>query len=545
MLRLLRRPGPQLVALGGAAAWQQRRRLLPRGLLAHASAACRPRQLAFSRAEQHRALAPRAHYGVEQCEAGEMRLGAWSLLARAAYLALMFAPLVLCSPLALLSDVWRCALLRLLVRTLGRCGPCATKLGQWASTRPDVFPRSFCSALAQLHEGVRTHSFEETARTLLCEFGAPVQSLFLSLSERPIGSGCIAQVHEGVLFDGTRVAVKVLHPDATRSCMLDLALIRHAVRLLEAVAPLFLRGVRWLALRGAAEEFEAFMLLQLDLTVEAANLNRFARNFREAPVVFRRSGLGGEDTCLEFPAPVSGLVSRRVLVETLSEGHSLSGLLGAGGGEHSGQHGGQHNGQHSGEEALDEERRRRLARAGLRAFLQMLLVHNFVHADLHPGNILCTFVPGLRGEQITLTFIDAGLTVELSERDRLNFVRLFAALAHGDGRRAGALMLEHAREADCDEPGVFMDKIDALVQQSHASRRGEFTLSRLDVGKVLLDVLSAVRDHRVMIEANYTTLVTSICILEGLGRQLDPDLDLFTLALPILAKQAVSDLLRR
>ena len=497
------------------------------------------------------------------------RVSALRLVARSAYLAALFAPLVLASPLALLSARCRRALLRLLVATLSAAGPCAVKLGQWASTRPDLLPRGVCDALSTLHEGASTHSFAETEAACEEAFGVPARCVFRTLSREPVGSGCIAQVHAATLLDGRRVAVKVLHPHAARTSALDLALIRLGVRAIDAAAPL-VRGVRFLALRGAADNFEEFMLAQLDLRVEASNLERFARNFALDPVslvpaLLRGVAEGTPDADVRFPTPVDGLVTRGVLVETYAEGHSLSSLLAA------------PDGAGAGAEHLDERRRRRLARAGLRAFLQMLLVHNFVHADLHPGNILVAFAPAqpaagthrswgaaLRDgwarahadatpaeprtsltsaadEHVALTFIDAGLTVELSPADRLNFLRLFNAIVNGDGRRAGALMLEHARESDCDDPAAFEGKIEALVQQTHAARRGEFTLSRLDVGRVLYDVLSAVREHRVMIEPNFTTLVSSIAILEGLGRQLDAELDLFTLAVPLLAKLAASE----
>jgi aarF domain-containing kinase len=504
----------------------------------HMTAACAPLQHAMLHSEpaQHSAVPRIAAERAPPSPTGELevaplpleQVGTLRLLWRAATLAFLFAPLLLASPLALISDAWRAFVLRLLVRTLAHAGPCAIKLGQWASTRPDLLPRRICVALGALHEGVVTHSLDDTRRTLERAFGAPVETTFSSLRPVPIGSGCIAQVYKATLHDGTLVAVKVLHPQAARTCASDLALIQLAVRFVEAVVPV--RGLRWLGLRAAAEQFETFMLLQIDLRVEAAHLRRFALNFEHAPVRFGR----GEDAELLFPRPVDDLVAREVLVETLVMGSSLSHLLeptppGA-------------------TPALSDARRKRLARAGLRAFLQMVLVHNFTHADLHPGNIFCEFVPPANGrgpERLRLAFIDAGLIVELSRRDRVNFLALFEAIAHGDGRRAGALMLEHARESQCDDPAVFTAEIDTLVQQTRAARRGEFTLSKLDVGRVLLDVLSAVREHRVMIEANFTSLVSSICILEGLGRQLDPELDLLTLALPLLARIAISEVFGR
>lgn len=574
VLRLVSRGGP---AIGAAACGRARAHhrhaaaLLPQPRAPAQWLVARPRESARA-AGEHDGIVSDLGRAV-----GSERVSAPRIVARGLYLAVLFTPLLLASPLALVSEAWQQTLLRLLVYTLSLAGPCAMKLGQWASTRPDILPWSMCEALRELHERTRTHSLEETTRACEAAFGAPLSSIFATVSEEPVGSGCIAQVHTARLLDGRPVAIKVLHPEAAQTSALDLALIRIAVGCVETIAPLFVRGVRWLSLREAAAQFELFMVRQLDLTVEAANLSRFADNFASEPLFYGPTllGSGGDNSAtvaVRFPQPVKGLVARGVLVETLAEGRSLSALLanGADGGAVGG-----------GRDVLDEPRRHRLARAGLRAFLQMMLVHNFVHADLHPGNIFCHFteqpsvldamngaphadrlramVAALThsawlmgqavwagrwrapGEHMTLTFIDAGLVVELQRRDRLNFLRLFSAIANGDGMRAGALMIEHARESDCDDPEAFKRKINAVVQRTHASRLGEFTLSRLDVGRVLLDVLSAVRAHRVLIEANFTTLISSIVILEGLGRQLDPDLDLLMMAIPLLARIAVTE----
>ena len=115
-----------------------------------------------------------------------------------------------------------------------------------------------------------------------------------------------------------------------------------------------------------------------------------------------------------------------------------------------------------------------------------------------------------------------------------NFKRLFRALGAGDGRKAARLMLEHAPEHSCEDPTAFEEGVQRIVQGVGLGSRGAFNLKALKIGDVLLELTTLVRVHRVKVEPNFTTLVTAIVVLEGLGRQLDPTLDLFAVALPLL-----------
>lgn len=126
------------------------------------------------------------------------------------------------------------------------------------------------------------------------------------------------------------------------------------------------------------------------------------------------------------------------------------------------------------------------------------------------------------------------MVVELTERDRRNFLSLFKAIGQGDGELAGDLMLRHAREQRCDDPAAFRRGMRNLVESARAGERGAFNLRHLKVGEVLLEVTSLVRTHHVQPDPVFTTLVCAIVVLEGLGRQLDPTLDLFSVGLPLL-----------
>ena len=537
------------------------------------------------------------------------------LLLRAASLGLLLLPpLLLLLPVLFLDDAdgsWQARFERALLGALDRGGPCLTKLGQWASTRPDVLPPSLCATLSSLHHRVRPHSLAHTRAAIAEAFGVPSEELFGELSAEPVGSGCIAQVHRATTRDGTMpLAIKVLHPRVEAIVAEDLFLLRGAAHALELLLVPFVRGLRWLALTEALDEFAGFMERQLDLRHEARNLDIFRANFakeervliprpvRELTFLGIEEGIeeGMEDGIEEGRGGSGnqgggiggrigggasggrGLVSRRVLVETYLPGMTMSSLLL----EDSAATADEAEALAEAEEAasaamqaaamgatsqedaraavarasnLEDAARRRtarnaeLARLGLTTFLKMLLRHNFVHADLHPGNILVTgngvAGDGVAGDGVAedgtvsaplrLGIIDAGLVVELSERDRRNFLALFKAIGDGDGARAGELMLTHAREQRCDDPAAFKAGMKRLVASARAGERGAFNLSNLRIGDVLLEVTDLVRTHRVQADPSFTTLVCAIVVLEGLGRQLDPTLDLFSVALPLLA----------
>lgn len=175
-----------------------------------------------------------------------------------------------------------------------------------------------------------------------------------------------------------------------------------------------------------------------------------------------------------------------------------------------------------------------------------------MHADLHPGNILVRAPPPSAsaadggassqdgGGGCVLGLVDAGLVVELDERDRRNFLHLFRAIGRGDGALAGELMLTRARKQRCADPEAFKEGMRQLVAAARAGERGAFNLAHLRIGDVLLEVTRLVRVHQVQADPAFTTLVCSIVVLEGLGRTLDPTLDLFELALPMLARMALA-----
>lgn len=141
------------------------------------------------------------------------------LLARAAWLGAVFLPpLLLLLPGLLLPSRFRRLLEEEMLRAFERGGACLIKLGQWASTRPDILPVSLCNTLSSLHDSAPAHHLRHSERAIEAAFGAPVGSIFARLSPTPVGSGCIAQVHEGETRDGLRVAIKARCTHYAKPC---------------------------------------------------------------------------------------------------------------------------------------------------------------------------------------------------------------------------------------------------------------------------------------------------------------------------------------
>lgn len=350
------------------------------------------------------------------------------------------------------------------------------------------------------------------------------------------------------------VAVKVLHPHVESRVHRDLRIMEFFAWVLD-----FIPTIEWLSLPGEVEQFGIMMKLQMDLRIEATNLSIFQRNFSNRENI-------------HFPVSYSAILpnmnAKRVLIEEYVPAIPMDRLLSL---------------PPDARGEVEEE----IADMGLNAFLNMLLIDNFVHADLHPGNIMVRFVkiPKLResimqknqkfghlwnrdisfdieatnaitaellatrdpnkfrsklkeldeaGYRPQVVFLDAGLVTELNAVNRKNFLDLFTSIATFDGYRAGELMIERSRTPQTVIDGeVFALRMQRLLL---GVKSKTFALGNMKIGDVLQEVLSMIRKHHVRMESDFVNVVLSVLLLEGIGRQLDPNLDIFKSSLPILRR---------
>lgn len=419
---------------------------------------------------------------------------------RTAQLFFIFLPPMITSPMLFLGGpqtrhMWR----NILVVSLQTAGPAFQKLAQWASTRPDLFGLETRQDLEHFHSQVPQERWTDTCATLEEEGFAPG-----FIDQNPIGCGCIAQVHTAE-YQGQRVAVKIRRRSVKHEIERDMALFTYVANAIERLMPF----LKFLAIAEIAENVSSFLRSQLDLSEEGKNLSEFNRIFSSGPC---------KDEVV-FPKPL--YASECVLIETLEDGVLLSTLL-------------------SLDDKLPTKLRKALGRIGMQCFLEMVIVHNFIHSDLHPGNMMVRTKKPIdfnhleQAELDKLVLIDAGLVTKLAPQDQVNFVALFTAVAEGDGEKAAYLMIDRSRDpTSCTDRHGFARGMKEIVDQVALD---SFRLDKVQIGSVLEKVMHLVHKHQVRMEPNFASLVVSIIVLEGVGRQLDPELDIFKTSLPMLMR---------
>ncbi|CAF0756349.1 unnamed protein product [Didymodactylos carnosus] len=388
------------------------------------------------------------------------------------------------------------------------CGPCFIKLGQWMATRPDLFSAKFCEIFNQLHSNAPQHSTKETYK-LLKENNINVndknQTNFL---KSPLASGAIAQVYRCNVknFD---CIMKVRHPNVQREIYYDLKILNSLTSLLTKV--ISKKTFQWLNIEDNIQSFTKNMLLQTNLLIEAKNLEIFERNFEK----YARN--------IRFPHLYKQLpLTKDILFQSYEDGLLLNDFV---------------------KQCQDQRIRKRLAYLGVNAFLKMLFVDNFVHADLHPGNILVRLedekvplnstLPPSRKEPVII-LLDVGLISSLKRKDKKNFYDLFRCIVNYDGEQAAQLMMERAPNASMiDEQSKigFRRDMSKLIEQVLNT-----PLKQLEVGIILKTVLDLGKQYQVKMDSNFTTIALGTIIIEGMGRQLDPDFDFVAAARPYLQK---------
>jgi ubiquinone biosynthesis protein len=245
------------------------------------------------------------------------------------------------------------------------------------------------------------------------------------------------------------------------------------------------------------EEFGRAVAAQLDFRIEAANNRRFRENFRGHPDIV-------------FPQVIEELSTARILCMSYIEGTKILAV---------------------GRTRSDPKR---IARLGLQALMKMIFSDGFVHADLHPGNIFIT-------TDDRLAMLDLGLVGELDPPDRKAFARFFAAWAQRDGDTMARLMFSmSAAGGDAPRDSEAYQRYRAAIIEFVGRYWGQ-RLGEVQVGKVLLDLLGILRRHRIRMSPTFTIVNIAIAVTEGIGKQLDPELDLMAEALPYFLANPIEE----
>jgi ubiquinone biosynthesis protein len=374
-------------------------------------------------------------------------------------------------------------------RALETLGPIFVKFGQALSTRRDLLPLDIADELARLQDQVPPFASPLAVAEVERSLGRRLAEVFVEFQETPIASASIAQVHLATLPDGREVAVKVLRPGVEAAIRKDVALLETAA----ALATLFAEGRR-LKPREVVAEFARHLEEELDLMREAANASQLRRNFAGSML-------------LAIPEVYWDLCSQRVMVMERMRGVPISRIAEL--------------------EAAGVDLKA-LARAGVEIFFTQVFRDGFFHADMHPGNILVGIEAEMHGRYIALDF---GIVGTLTEYDKSYLAQNFVAFFNRDYRRVALAHLEAGWVPAGTRLDQFESAIRAVCEPIFAR-----PLKEIYFGKLLLRLFQTSRRFNVEIQPQLVLLQKTLLNIEGLGRQLDPDLDLWATAKPYLER---------
>ncbi|MCB1559929.1 MAG: ubiquinone biosynthesis regulatory protein kinase UbiB [Xanthomonadales bacterium] len=385
-----------------------------------------------------------------------------------------------------IAELSRGARLKLALQDLG---PIFVKFGQILSTRRDLLPPDIADELSFLQDQVAPFPGEEAKALIEAELEQPVSKAYARFDMQPLASASIAQVHAAELPDGRDVVVKVLRPRVHERIKDDLSLLRALAKLAEKVGPdpTLTRPAEIVA------EIERSLTHELDLQREGANASLLRRNF-----------LGSDD--LYVPEVFWSHSTEKVLTMERVRGISSDDI-----------------------EAIDAAGidRKKLAAKGVQVFYQQVFRDNFFHADAHPGNI---WVDATRPENPRFIALDFGIMGSLPDVDRYYLAENFTAMFEQNYRRIAELHIE----AGWMPATLRLDELEAAVRtvcEPYFTR----PLSQIALGEVLLKLFKVSRQFQLTIQPQLILLQKTLLNIEGLGRLLDPDIDIWATAKPVLA----------
>ena len=371
---------------------------------------------------------------------------------------------------------------------LERLGPIFVKFGQMLSTRRDLLPVDVANELAKLQDRVPPFPGEQAIRLVERAFGKSLDQVFSQFDPVPVASASIAQVHFATLLSGREVAVKVLRPNMLDVIEHDLALMHTLAGWIERISA---DGKR-LKPREVVSEFDTYLHDELDLVREAANAAQLRRNMQGLDLVLI------PEMVWDYCTP-SVLVMERMHGVPISQTERLR------------------------DAGIDIKK---LARDGVTIFFTQVFRDGFFHADMHPGNIQVSIDKNSFGHYIALDF---GIIGTLTEWDKEYLAQNFLAFFQRDYKRVAELHVESGWVP-------ANTRIDALEGAIRAVCEPHFDrpLKDISLGQVLMRLFQTSRRFNVEIQPQLVLLQKTLLNIEGLGRQLDPELDLWSTARPFL-----------
>lgn len=375
--------------------------------------------------------------------------------------------------------------LRLALESLG---PIFVKFGQSLSTRPDLIPEDLMVELVKLQDQVPSFSSEQVAALLLEAYGKPPEAVFKSFSITPLASASVAQVHAAILPTGESVVVKIIRPGIEKQIQQDI----HLLYFLADKATRWFPDLKRLRLREIVSEFEKIIFNELDLLREAANATQLRRNFANSALMY-------------VPLVYWDYCRPKILVIERIYGIRISDR-----------------------EALDKAGTdlRELAKRGVEIFYAQVFRDKFFHADMHPGNI---FVNVSDPKFPQYLGVDFGIMGTLNDEDHFYLAQNFLAFFNRDYAKVARLHID----SGWVPPQTRPDELECAIRTVCEPVFNK-PLRDISFAVVLLRLFQVARQFHMEIQPQLVLLQKTLLNVEGLGRQLYPDLNLWETAKPYL-----------
>ncbi len=369
-------------------------------------------------------------------------------------------------------------------------GPIFIKFGQLLSTRPDLLPADIAKQLKFLQDQVTPYPSELFLKRVSSSLGQPLDELFASVDTDPLASASVAQVHRATLKSGEGVVIKCLRPDLGDVIDKDIALLRRAARL----AQKYVKEARRLKPMEVVEEYKLTIDRELDLRIEAANASQFKRNAARKGILY-------------LPTIYWDFCTKDVMVSEFIDAIPVTDIE---------------------QLRAQQTNLKLLAERGVEIFFTQVFDDNFFHADMHPGNI---FVSRSNPQSPTYMAVDCAIAGSLTRDDQYYLARNLLAIFRRDYRQVAELHIDSGWVPKTTRIGDFELAIRSVCEPIFEKPLGEISFAR-----VLINLFQTARQFDMQVQPQLVLLQKTMLNIEGLGRQLYPELDLWATAHPYLEK---------
>ena len=369
---------------------------------------------------------------------------------------------------------------------LEEMGPLAIKMGQLLSTRRDLIAPELLQQLVLLQDQVKPFDNDVARMRIQESLKADVNTLFARFDVQPLAAASIAQVHTAALHDGREVVVKVTRPNIRQQILQDFEILQWLGDFLEKR----FEAARALHLSEIIQDYRQIILNELDLTLEADNTRRMRHHFTGSSMMY---------------VPEVYMDSKDVLVAERITGVPISDIATF---------------DRLGMDRAD------LARKGLTIFFTQVFRDNFFHADMHPGNV---FVETINPSNPRFIALDCAIMGELSKHDQMTVARMLLAVMNSDFMQ----LIQVVHQAGWIPPGTDQDALAREMRRSVGPMVSK-PMHELDFAGILIEVMDIARRFHLEIPPQLMLLLKTLVHVEGLGTDLYPELDIWSLAKPIL-----------